>query len=83
MEDGKNRLLEQGLTGDSATSQRFQASLGVSQGEVCRRLLETLKSDACTHLDEPVGTLEGFSPSQLPAASFELELTGLIKQLPG
>jgi len=39
--------------------------------------------DASTHLDELVETLEDFSPSELIAALFELEMNGLVKQLPG
>jgi DNA processing protein len=83
IENGKNRLLAQGLTDGSATSQGDQASLLSSQGGISRRLLEKLKPDASTHLDTLVEDLEGFSTSELIAALFELEMTGLVKQLPG
>jgi DNA processing protein len=46
-------------------------------------LLQKLKPDVSTHLDELVESLEGFSPSELIAALFQLEMTGLVKQLPG
>jgi DNA processing protein len=83
IENGKNRLLAQGLTDGGATSSGDQASLLGSQGEISRRLLEKLKPDASTHLDALVEDLEGFTTSELIAALFELEMTGLVKQLPG
>jgi DNA processing protein len=63
--------------------ERTQASLTGSQGDVSRRVLEKLSLDASIHLDTLVETLEEFSPSELIAALFELEMTGLVKQLPG
>jgi len=83
IEDGKNRLLAQGLSGDNVTSEPSQASLIPSQDSISRALLQKLKPDASTHLDELVESLEDFSPSELIAALFELEMTGLVKQLPG
>lgn len=83
IESGKNRLLDQGLSGDGATLEGPQASLRGSQGNVSRRVLEKLSPDASMHLDALVETLEEFSPSELIAALFELEMTGLVKQLPG
>lgn len=83
IESGKNRLLSQGLSGGDATSQGAQASLLGSQGDVSRRVLEKLSLDASIHLDALVETLEDVSPSELIAALFELEMTGLVKQLPG
>ena len=83
IERGKNRLLAQGLSGEGATLEGAQASLIGSQGAVSRRVLEKLSLDASIHLDTLVETLEEFSPSELIAALFELEMTGLVKQLPG
>ena len=83
VDEGKKRLLDQGVTGNDASSADGQASLLSSQGEVSRRLLEKLKPDSSTHLDVLVEELEGFKPSELIAALFELEMTGLVKQLPG
>ena len=83
IESGKNRLLSQGLSGGDATSEGGQASLIGSQGDVSRRVLAKLSLDASVHLDTLVETLEEFSPSELIAALFELEMTGLVKQLPG
>ena len=83
IESGKNRLLSQGLSDGSATSEGGQASLISSQGDVSRRVLEKLSPDASVHLDTLLEILEDFSPSELIAALFELEMTGLVKQLPG
>ena len=83
IESGKNRLLAQGFSGERATLGGTQASLTGSQGDVSRRVLEKLSLDASIHLDALVETLEEFSPSELIAALFELEMTGLVKQLPG
>jgi DNA processing protein len=83
IESGKNRLLSQGLSGGHATSGGAQASLMGSQGDVSRRVLAKLSLDASVHLDTLVESLEEFSPSELIAALFELEMTGLVKQLPG
>ena len=80
---GKNRLLLQGLSATYATSEGIQASLLSSQSEISRKLLTLIRPDVGTHLDNLVEALEDFSPSELIAALFELEMTGLVKQLPG
>jgi len=83
VDEGKKRLLDQGVKDTDATSGDGQASLLSNQGEAARRLLEKLRPDASTHLDTLVEQLEGFTPSELIAALFELEMNGLVKQLPG
>jgi DNA processing protein len=82
IEAGKNRILFQGLSATDATSEGIQASLLSSQSEICRKLLNLIRPDVSTHLDSLVEALD-FSPSELIAALFELEMTGLVKQLPG
>jgi len=81
IESGKNRLLAQGLSAEVETSYPSQASL--TNSNISRRLLEKLKPDAGTHLDVLVESLEDLSASEIIASLFELELTGLVKQLPG
>ncbi|MGI8989422.1 MAG: hypothetical protein ACR2I2_07540 [Bryobacteraceae bacterium] len=39
--------------------------------------------EAATHLDELIDSVDGYSTSELLAALFELEMLGLVKQLPG
>lgn len=48
-----------------------------------KALLDLLRTDAPTHIDVIVESLLDFSPSELLAAIFELELSGAIRQLPG
>jgi DNA processing protein len=83
VDEGKRRLLDQGVTGNDASSQANQASSLGSQGDISRRLAEKLKPDVGAHVDTLVEALEGFTTSELIAALFELEMTGLVKQLPG
>jgi DNA processing protein len=83
IDSGNNRLLNQGVNDAVASLAGTQASLVSSQSEIARKLLEKLRVDAGTHLDALVEVLEDFSPSELIAALFELEMTGLVKQLPG
>jgi len=51
IEEGKKRLLDQGVAETAASPAEGQASLLTSQGEVARRVLEKLKVDASTHMD--------------------------------
>jgi DNA processing protein len=60
--------------GGSATSQL---------SEVSRKALEILPVDTAMHLDDLLEKLEDISASELIAALFELEMLGLVKQLPG
>jgi DNA processing protein len=86
---GRNRLLSQGLGVDDETSGVLGASIpAAGQNEnpmtgLNRRIMERLKVDLSTHLDALVESLEDCSPSELIAALFELEISGLVKQLPG
>ena len=52
-------------------------------GDVARRVLEALQVDAAIHLDDLLEKVEHISPSEMIAALFELEMLGLVKQLPG
>lgn len=84
IEQGRNRL----LGGAAASRQGDQASLlegevGGSLPEVGRRLLAALKVDAAIHVDDLLQIVEDSSASEVIAALFELEMLGLVKQLPG
>jgi DNA processing protein len=50
---------------------------------VARRVAAKLKLDAATQLDTLVEEVEDASPSEIIAALFELEILGVVKQLPG
>jgi DNA processing protein len=51
--------------------------------ELARRLLNCLQIDESKQLDELLETFEGVSSSELIAALFDLEMNGLVRQLPG
>lgn len=51
--------------------------------EVARKILSVLHVDTPTHVDDLLADLEHYSSSELIAALFDLEMMGLIKQLPG
>lgn len=51
--------------------------------DVCRSILGVLRPDEPSQLDKLLDLLEEHSSSELIAALFELELIGLVRQLPG
>lgn len=83
IEHGRRRLLGT----DPATSEAGQTSLLESPAPeinpVSRKVLEMLKVDAAQHLDNLVETMEATSASEIIAALFELEMLGMVRQLPG
>jgi DNA processing protein len=71
------------------TNQTTEASLvsrtvihGSMEG-VARTVLKALQPDSAISLDHLMDTIEGCSSSEILAALFELELAGLVRQLPG
>ena len=48
-----------------------------------RRILELLRTDAPTGLDNLIESVQGSSSSEIIADLFELELDGQVRQLPG
>jgi DNA processing protein len=75
------------LLGEAATSGEEQASLLSGPvpelGGTARQTLAVLQVDIAVHLDDLLEKVEDISPSELIAALFELEMLGLVKQLPG
>ena len=83
IEQGRARLLaEAGATGDPSQAS-FTESRGPEISPAARRVLQTLKVDTALHLDGILQILDDVSPSELIAALFDLEMQGLVKQLPG
>jgi len=81
IERGKEKLLHES---GSATSEGGQASLLTSpNAEFSRKLLEIIKVDTPIHMDDLLERVSGCSPSEMIASLFELEMLGLVKQLPG
>jgi DNA processing protein len=87
IEQGRQRLLGTPDGAAAATSGGETASLFNSRGPeldaTARRTLEKLQVDAPIHLDDLIEKMEDTSASELIAALFELEMQGLVKQLPG
>ena len=78
----RNRLNLKDNTG-AETKDPLQSSLEFRPEGASRAVLNHLKPDASITLDYLVESLAGTSPSEIIAALFELELAGLIRQLPG
>ena len=85
IEKGRTQILKTAPPGGIATRDGSQASLLESQdlGAIARRALDALQVDAATHLDDLLEKIQDTSPTELIAALFELEMLGLVKQLPG
>jgi len=75
----RNRLNLNGTESKDAD----QSSLAFGVDGTGRAILNYLKSDAPVALDYLVESLAGTSASEIIAALFELELAGLVRQLPG
>jgi DNA processing protein len=81
IESGRSRILGEPQVLPGA---RVDANLPPGPGAALGRwLLSSLKVESATHIDHLLDTLEIGSPSELIAALFELEMMGLVKQLPG
>jgi DNA processing protein len=89
--DARRHLIEKGrqriLGEDGATAGQGQPSLlqeaGPELNETARLALAALHVDNAIHLDDLLEIVRDTSPSELIAALFELEMLGLVKQLPG
>ena len=83
IEVGRKKLL--GEAGESGTGAQASLLNGAPPelGAVAKRALESLQVDMSIHLDELLEKVQDTSPSELIAALFELEMLGLVKQLPG
>jgi DNA processing protein len=83
IENGRNRLLNEAHEG-VGTGEGQPASLPVGPAaEVGRKLLAQLTPDSNTHIDDLLERTENCSSSEIIAALFELEMLGLVRQLPG
>ena len=84
---GRQKVLAETGVASIATSGAEPASLFDSRSpelsDVARRTLESLKIDAPIHIDDLLEKIEDTSSSEIIAALFELEMQGLVKQLPG
>jgi DNA processing protein len=88
IDEGRERIMNQGLgaggtTAPESSGQAAASELTEPHQQVARRVLGRLKPDQAIQLDELVDTLEDASPSEIIAALFELEILGLVRQMPG
>lgn len=74
--------IRQGLLPLGETSEESTTSAD-SFSPDARKLLREIKPDAPIHMDQLLETFEAMSSSEIIAALFELEMLGLIRQLPG
>jgi DNA processing protein len=82
--EDRRRLIANGqrhLLADSGKEENSRPE--APQAAVGRDLLARLKPDVPIHLDALLESLEYHSASELIAALFELEMLGLVRQLPG
>jgi DNA processing protein len=68
---------------DTETSIGGDSSVNLGIGPTGKRVLQMLQTDSATQLDRLVETMAGADSSDVLAALFELELAGLVRQLPG
>jgi DNA processing protein len=52
-------------------------------GEICRTIFAALRPDSPTHIDALLESCDACSSSEIIAGLFELEMAGLVRQLPG
>jgi DNA processing protein len=69
--------------GISLETENDQLPLDGAIGPAHKALLARIQPDVPTHLDQLLETFETLTSSEIVAALFDLELLGLIKQLPG
>ncbi len=80
---GRQRILGGPLASTASEPASLIDGLGPEFGPVARRTLQALPVDAAVHLDDLLEIVQDTSTSELIAALFELEMLGLVKQLPG
>jgi DNA processing protein len=83
IQEGRQRILGEGVASSGKQPASLVDGLGPEFGPVARRTLEALNVDAAVHLDDLLEAVQDTSTSELIAALFELEMLGLVKQLPG
>jgi DNA processing protein len=83
IEWGKERILAEGLASSGANPASLVNGLGPEFGPIARKALDALQVDSAIHLDHLLEIVQDTSTSELIAALFELEMLGLVKQLPG
>jgi DNA processing protein len=79
----RGQLLGEGDESSQGTPASLLKDASPQLDGAARKALDALQVDAAVHLDDLLEKLEDTSASELIAALFELEMLGLVKQLPG
>jgi len=82
----RRALVEKARARSGQMSLKTEGESGESLGEISpasRSLLARLKADDPTHVDQLIETFDTMTPSEIVAGLFELEMLGLVRQLPG
>jgi DNA processing protein len=82
----RRALVEKARARSGQMSLKTEGESGESLGEISpasRSLLARLKADEPTHVDQLIETFDTLTPSEIVAGLFELEMLGLVRQLPG
>lgn len=77
-ERGQKRLF--GETAQGGGASKDQPTV---ENPAARRVLEQIKIETATHIDDLLERVEDLTSSEVIAALFELEMSGVIRQLPG
>lgn len=83
VEQCRNRLKLNDIQTDESSPDSQASLFSGSMNGIARAVLQTLKPDVPVGLDQLADTVTGASPSEIIAALFELELAGLVRQIPG
>lgn len=84
IEEGRRRLLaENGEPEAGVQASLLENTDGEQLGASARKTLQALQVDVAIHLDDLVEKLGDTSAPELIAVLFELEMLGLVRQLPG
>lgn len=78
--ESQGRLLSEGTETREGAATSNQVT---SANPAARRVLGRLRIETATHIDDLLAGIENLTSSEVIAALFELEMTGLIRQLPG
>jgi DNA processing protein len=77
---GQRQIL---LEGGEAPAPGEETTAPAPLEQLARKLLSSLQVDESKQLDDLIESFEGVSSSELIAALFDLEMNGLVRQLPG
>jgi DNA processing protein len=81
--DDRRRLIVEGQRALGFEPAAVPEDAETPQTKLTKELLAKLAVDTPTHLDALLESMESYSSSELIAALFELEMSGLVRQLPG